>query len=114
MSSSVSVGVSVRTERGLGLRLRPGLEVVSVGEGLSSYFGLMVDIGVAIEQKLCAVAMALLACHNKRRRTVLGARGLHRPWVTVSLGVNVSMRVSVSVGVSVRVKVPVRSGRGQG
>ena len=45
-------------------------------EGLSSYLVLMVDIGLAIEQKLCAVATALFACLHKRRATVLDAKGV--------------------------------------
>ena len=44
-------------------------------EGLPNYLVLMVDIGVTIEQKLNAAGMALLACHIKRRPTVLDARG---------------------------------------
>ena len=45
-------------------------------EGLTSYLGLMVDIGFATEQKLYAVAMAAKACPHKRRPTALDAKGV--------------------------------------
>ena len=47
-----------------------------VGEGLPSYFDLMVDIGVAIEQKLYAAGMASIACPHKWSPTDLDARGV--------------------------------------
>ena len=47
-----------------------------VGEGLPNYLVRKVDIGFPTEQYFCAVAIPLFACHKKRRRTVLDAKGV--------------------------------------
>ena len=44
-----------------------------------SYLVLKVGVGFATEQQLRAVVMPVSACQQKRRITVLDARGLHRP-----------------------------------